>query len=482
VIQPQAWLKVGGVKLTGQPSATAPQVLSGLEVTWGRAELFGQPDPATAVVEVFDPSGTWATGLDSLDQADLMGDAVDIGATIDGADWTSFRGRIDRVAVAPATFDGIAGARVSLSLVSRLALYGSQSTGSAWPEETHGARLARLVTRLSAFGSGGVTGVDPPSADATKDARLVAAAPADENLLENLGRLADAWPATYSYHPHDSEVRMIARRSYARTGIAGLDTADGITGAVIASHGGLHVVPFGSSYGSPRMFLDGAGTGAADESGWVARTAEQRITSVSVAYKNKAAAYADATVLTSSSRAISTSTAQRATLETVLVETAAVTALADELLAQVTDEGAAWRPAPVVLDTTFTGGFTDALTARHLLAGGETPAVVFLQRTLLPRLGIRPVFAVIGGTIGHLAGAWRLTLTLAPVFTSERQHAVTWAEIDDGTEANTLRWHGDGADHADTFHESVTFPDLGYCSTGLGVLTPGPDTGWDTYQ
>jgi hypothetical protein len=68
------------------------------------------------------------------------------------------------------------------------------------------------------------------------------------------------------------------------------------------------------------------------------------------------------------------------------------------------------------------------------------------------------------------------------VFTSERQHAVTWAEIDDGTEANRLRIYTDGLPHADALHESVTCEDLAYCASGLGVSVPGPDTGWDTYQ
>jgi hypothetical protein len=87
------------------------------------------------------------------------------------------------------------------------------------------------------------------------------------------------------------------------------------------------------------------------------------------------------------------------------------------------------------------------------------------------------VFGVMGGTIAYSREGWDLTLSLAPITTTQKQHSITWEEIDDGSTTFELQWHD--TDHTRGLHESVTYEDMAFCSTGLGVSTIPADVGWD---
>jgi hypothetical protein len=104
-------------------------------------------------------------------------------------------------------------------------------------------------------------------------------------------------------------------------------------------------------------------------------------------------------------------------------------------------------------------------------------SAVFLQRTWLSAVGVRPVVGIIGGSIAY-DGGWRLELDVMPITTGTvAQHPITWEEIDDGTPGNTLVWT-DG-DDPNGLHESLTLDDLYYCPRGLGVTSTPPNQGWD---
>jgi hypothetical protein len=152
------------------------------------------------------------------------------------------------------------------------------------------------------------------------------------------------------------------------------------------------------------------------------------------------------------------------------------TALSDQAF-MLRREGSRWVLGDLVLTTRRTGGFETADIARLLLAGYERVSPIFLQRSWLSTYGLRPVFGVMGGAIAYSREGWDLTFSLAPITTTQKQHSITWEEIDDGSTTFELQWH-DG-DHTRGLHESVTYEDMAFCSTGLGVSTIPADVGWD---
>jgi hypothetical protein len=497
MIQPQCWVSVGGVKLTGQPSAAAPVALSGVAVTWGRSEMFGQADPATARLEVFDPTSAWATGTDARDTTDLVEEHLLIGWTHEGVDRVLFRGRVAGVAVEPATAGGVDGARVLIDATSRIADLGN-SAAPARGAEILGDRLAALQSAAAGYFADAVQFITAPGSNVVGNSynhypQTVRPVPADASTYAAVVALYDATASKLSYLPDQRWLLGIDRRTApVARGLAGLvraaagEAREG-QGAYRASLAITLRQGQTGTAGSPnatprRLYLDGAVTGRPD-GGWLTRRAEQRVARLDLTYR-ASTTYADTVATRTVGRRFIPAgpSVQSAAVEVETVGATDAGLLADDYADALASEGAGWIPTPVTLDTAVTGGFDTLDQATELLAGGETTSLLFLQRTGYPRLRQRPVFGVMGGVIEHYAGAWRVTLNPTPVFSSERQHAVTWAEIDDGTEANTLRWHGDGAAHADALHESVTFADLAYCSTGLGVTVPGPDTGSDTYQ
>lgn len=502
MIQPSCWVEAGGARVTGLPSDTAPVVLSGVEVTWGRSTVFGQPDPATARVEVFDPTNGWAAGVDARTTTDLLHEHLDIGWAHAGAEHTLFRGRVTGVAIGPATLGGIDGTRVLIDATSRVADLANH-IAPARGAETLLTRLIALQSAASAYltavdyltvpaVAGVPAGVTPPADHSAQTLRPV---PADTSTYAAIVALYDATASKLSYLPDIRQVMGVPRRKYPGNarGLAGLvraaagEARDG-AGAFIASRGestlyGQTGTSGATNPASRRLYLDGRTT-VRPEEGWLSRAAEQRITRLDLTYR-AATTYADTTLSVGVGRRMIPAgpSVQAATVETETVGVTDATRLADDYADSAASEGADWTPAPVVVDTAYTGGFDTLDQALDLLAGGETPSTVFLQRTDYPRLGQRPVFGVMGGVIGHHAGAWRVQLNLAPVFTSERQHPIAWDEIDDGTSANTVYLYADGTlNAADGLHESVTCEDLTYCSTGLGVTTEPADSGWDTYQ
>lgn len=165
-----------------------------------------------------------------------------------------------------------------------------------------------------------------------------------------------------------------------------------------------------------------------------------------------------------------------ATARTPLVWNGWADVAAENLIAQVAEEAAAWDLGTVRLSTRYSGGFETVGQARLLLAGAETQDLVFLQRSELPAWGIRPLFGIMGGSIGYADGGWDIDLELAPLAPPDTaQHPVAWNEID--TPARRLVWSDDP--HPLGLHESVTWADVRFCAAGLDMTAIPADNGWD---
>jgi hypothetical protein len=489
-LDPVPVLAIAGVDVASGPGPDgAPAgalVVDGLSIRWGRSEVVDQPTPATGSVTLFDPSRTWALATDRLGLPVTLRWSGGGGVPASGFGSTVFfRGRIADVQVAPKTViypDGtvVAGALVTLPLTSILQDLANRKVIESWPVEPMGTRRSRLATLMAATIPGLVYLSRPYWA--TPDVGPVPAA-RQVSLLEHVVTAYNSSGADrMTYWPPDNYLLHLPRRFYPELrGVAGLWWEDAGAGTSRAGQG-VYVRSYGllraeaQAVGLP-MFLDGAGIGYERGEGFQ-RGMSGRITRTEVTHPSSADAYNDRTVTKAVPGLDESAVGVRtASLDAIVAWNLWADLIAEDLADFVRREGTAWRLKPIRWRTKLTGGFENNDQLNTFLYGGETSANVFIQRSWLPGYGIRPVFGIMGQVISYRNGGWELECDLAPVVTSLPQHAITWEEIDDGTPGHEVQWWDE--DHPQGMHESLTYEDLGYASTGLGVTTIPPNTGWD---
>lgn len=502
MFDPLPVVTVNGVDLATGPAGNGLVVLDGVTVTWGRENILDQPDPATGSLQVWDPTGTWAT---SQDRRGLSVTARYEGEYVPGssASGVYFRGRIG----SPITLsretkvlpDGreVTGTLVDLPLEGALVDLANRVPTVAWPAETLGARAVRVQADILATGQGGNAGYNPPppvSAVVVRDfwetPNVAPVAAANQvSLLDHLVALYDSSGADrMTYLPDTRVVAHLVRKEWPSTtrGTAGLFRyAAGTAGQARAGQG-----VFARSYAwlntatglsGANLYLDGQAL-EYDPADGISQPV--RITRAQVTHPDEANGYATRTTekkVAGVDEAVSG--VRTARLESLVAWNAWADVARDDVESMVRREGSQWVLQPVRLLTRKMGGFESLAQAQFLLQGAESDTVVFLERTWLPALGLRPLYGLQGGTIAYRDGGWDLSLSLAPVTTPSAQHAITWSEIDAGAGSGfEVQWWDD--DHPNGMNESLTLDDLGHVATGLGVTTAnmGPNTGWDTFQ
>jgi hypothetical protein len=454
-------------------------VVDGLSVTWGRDDPLAQPESAVGRLTLFDGSGTWATSLDLRGQSVVLSYAGVV-PNAGPVRTPFFRGRVgspvkvSRKTVVMPDGEVVEGSLVELPLVSVLVDLANRLPAEDWPEETVEARRARLASWSADVLPGGVAVRDfwkTPN---------VAPVPAEDqvSVLDHLVALYDSTGADrMTYHPDTQRVVNLIRRDYvAERTMAYLwwDQPPGVSGR---AGRGAYARAITSGV---RTYLD-AGLLEYDPADGI--TQPDRVTRVELVHPSSDPAwnYKDrtTTVLVDGTDERRDGVRTARLESTLLWNNFADTAASDlEELAQ--KEGAAWRLQPLVFSSRRAGGFDSYDQARALLSGKETQDLFFLQGSWLPNYGLRPLFGVMGGTIGYRNRSWELELIPAPIVTTLPQHAITWEEFDDGSTTFQVQWWDE--DHPRGLHESLTYEDLGYVGRGLNVSTVPPATGWDKYD
>jgi hypothetical protein len=452
-------------------------VVDGLEFTWGREEVLEQPEAATARLQLFDPSGTWATS------SDLRGKLVTL-------DWTGqvageptprrrvmFRGRVGhpvkvvRKVVQLPDGNTIQGSLVTMPLVSILLDLANIRPSVAWPEETVEERRARIAAAAASVVS------DVVVRDYWKPPKVVAVAAKDQvSLYQHLVDLYDSTGADrMNYQPDSNVVTFLERRDYYSSRGHGQLWWDQSTGARAGQ--GVYVRATGNS--AVYLGLDSAGLEYDPGEGI---TQPERLTRVELAHPSATTSFSTRVV----TRLVTGQNEKQNGVRTVRLESKltwdnyADTAASD-LEDMTQKEAAQWRLEPLVLRTRPLGGFEHHDHAELFLKGSESHELLFLQRSWLPNFGLRPVVGVMGGTVTYRNQGWEVELVPAPITTTLPQHAITFEELDDGSAGYEVQWWD--SDHPRGMHESLTFEDLGHVSRGMGAAPSiGPDTGWDTLQ
>jgi hypothetical protein len=455
-------------------------VVDGLEFTWGRDEVLDQPTPATGTLQLFDPSGTWATSSDLRNKLVTLDWTGQVVGEATPRRVVMFRGRVGspvevrRKVVQLDDGTRVAGALVSLSLRSVLLDLANTVPRAAWPEETVEERRVRLEAACAPV----LAGVEVR--DYWKAPKVVAVAAKDQvSLYQHLVDLYDSTGADrMNYLPDTNVVTFLERRDYyAARGLGRLwwetDPAHPRGGA------GVYVRATGNS--ALYHGLDSAGLEYDPADGI---TQPERMTRVELVHPSATLSFADRVV----TRVVTGVDERREGVRAVRMDSQltwdnyADTAASD-LEDMTQKEAASWQLEPLKLRTGPLGGFEEHRHAVVLLMGAEHATLFFLQRSWLPAFGLRPIVGVMGGTIAYRDRGWELELVPAPITTTPAQHALTWEEIDDGSAGYQVEWWDE--DHPRGMHESLTLEDLGHVARGLGTdaTTPiGPDTGWDRYQ
>jgi hypothetical protein len=425
-------------RTTGGAWPAAPMALDGLTVKWGRSKALEQPTPATATVRLFDPSGVWAAGVD------LIGAPLELSWSAAGETRTYFTGRVGAVEVSPhtATLDNVRtqGALVSLSCTSLLADLGNRlPVGLTWPAETLAARRARIAT----LAAGPVSSITTRAAwDAAPLADLD---PSTTSALDLLKGLFDACGADrYSYDPHTKAVSYLARRTFPDpTPLARLTKDSTRVGVYLAAPGGA---------------VDGHYVGYAGGAG---KDLASRLTRVVLSYvtgTTRAQVVVPLSGIDESAVGV-----RAATVATAHTDVTQATAAANDLAALAAGEASGWSLDAMTWKT-GARGFDSLAQARRLIGGTETADVYFLGRTWLPRLGIRPVFGVMGGSIGYAHGSWSVAWNNAPIaVTGTPPAALTFDDLDP-----TLVWDDDP--NPLRLHESVTYEDFAFVYSGAVLI------------
>lgn len=413
--------------------------IGSLRIKWGRPTLLVQPTPATATVTVLDRSA----GYTFANRTDLIGQVVKLGWAADG--WTTpdgppsaynFRGRVTDVTVA--WRPRLGAMVVVLDCSSKEVDAGNYVVpkSTTWPAETFTARLSRINALLPAlYFAGG-----PPSmptrdavgltdvADPSKDFGDYTAAQMDVSGQDALSLLRQfynsVYPVPLTYDPYNDRLVWAARRTYAFNNALGRVAAVGMVRLPGGSSTSPYVpVPL-TSVASWAFELDGARE--VGYSGDLEQTLDSRITRVEVTFRDSTAAYASATAAAATTLAGDEVATGRRTLsvDSIHATTAIAAQLATSWATMAGAEGARRRLGDLEYSTAR-APFRSLNAILALLAGYETGAQAFVRGTWLTRLGARPLFGLLGGTIAYADGEWTSTFTPAPVSVASPYTPVT---------------------------------------------------------
>lgn len=480
-LRPTPVVAVDGVDVAGAFTATArtptpavPLVIDDLEVIWGRTEAFDQPDLATARVAVLDPSLSWATSRDLIGRLLTVRYTVLVGILGQTQTVTFFRGRITSARVTPVVVDGRDMARVDLTAASILTDLGN-TTAPAYPAQTLAQRAAAVAASAAGTLPGGVT-----VRTSWGSAQVAAADPLSAGtLLDKLFALyTSCGPDKAAYDPNTGTVAPVARRvAFDRAGGAELARVTSGTGQRVGRGVYARSIAAPAADGQPAgaaLYLDGQ---AVEYVASIDKDMSARTTRVGVTYPDATAGSTTSTVAVAGADEVAVGV-RSVTFASILSSSSAAATARNDVADQAAHEAAGWRIGELTYRPDLLGGFEAVEQFRDLvLAGVERPSWFFLARSWFPRYGIRPVFALVGGSIGYTAGEWALGLRLQPLYTSGLQHSITWDEIDDGTTANRVVWSDTPT--ANGLHESLTWDDLKFVGRGLGMTTTPAEQGWD---
>jgi hypothetical protein len=463
-------LTVGGAAVATSTAGAASLVaIDAVRVSWGRGRPLEATTPATCDLAVLDTS----PGYTFARRTDLIGQLVEVGWVLDGVtgvgtSGVTFRGRVTDTAAHPVTYTDAQGRahrgyRVTLAASSielDLAQTVLADPSAVWPAESFLLRSARLAGYIAGRQyTGGL--VLPAAADLgirtppVTDPSTYQAAPVDPSGKDVLALLRSFFtslsPLAMQYDPNADALTYCPRHRYPfappNAGTApwaitpSVRLVTSARGLVAASLAGLH--------------LDGdrlTGGGAA------AQALDGRLTAVKVKFSDGTAANADAEVTVVTNEGAAGGSGSR-----VLSVESHRNFLADAQTlaawyADVANYEARWLAIGPVEYSTAREPLADPAHAAALLSGHDTGAVLYVNGSWLPDLGVRPLYTRLGGVVAYAAGEWTSTFTPGPVIVDP--YPRTWGPVTAAVASTST------VDTLATLHPALTVGDIGWVDVG----------------
>lgn len=416
--------------------ATSPVVVDGPTISWGREEYLSHSEPAVLKFSLIDRTGQMAQ---QVTQNLLIGKQVQMLVELPSdTAWIRrlFWGRITGAKARPDVPDPYSTdpkavcwlVEITASDKTADMAQAIMAPGTVWPQETALARANRLRNILNAANvAAGQMYFYPNHQNSVMSAQDVS----DRDGLSLTKDFYMSMGDTYSYLPHENNVRYVHRRNY-RVSARLVRDPDGVIRMRAADY-----VFDGQTYRG--VGIEGCETTVADE--WTEVSTQSAISRVEMTWKvtTSPGAPEHVTVVVADELPESERGRRTLTVTSWLGDGRQVDPVCLELLNRGRFEGSLPRHPRVIIDTRVSGGFHSRAECESLLMGGETQGVVYVSGSRYVYWSwLAPFYGLIGGQIKYADGRWLIECQLQPFGpggTFGNPPARTWNQLN-----TSIRW------------------------------------------
>lgn len=388
-----------------------PVVLDGLTVSWGREDIWDEPDTTTLTITLYDRAGVWAG---RIDEARAVGAPLALWATdtAAGFDHLVFHGAVSGVKAKPhKRSQPDAEWIVTLTVSDPTAGLGNATVqwNGDWPHETLQARAVKAAGVVQA-----ATGIAELYFDPARVAARVAPWTPEGNARDLVQRLYDCTASSWTYVPHENVIRSVDRLRIPVRGLLTLTRVpadDGRHLLVVATAAGPYDA--GSST-APWPSATLAACWVAADDAELTQTKTQAITRVVTRWHNWANDNGREVHTRVEDQFPPTSDRNELVHESWLSDGRDVDPIILSTFNRATIEGRRALHPAITYDTRHTdGGFTDRAAATRCLTPAETNGLISVPGSpFADWLWSVPVFRPSGGRIAYRGGRWHITYTL----------------------------------------------------------------------
>lgn len=447
---PRAYVMLDGARVECNADLADSQALAldGVVVEWGRDDYISHARPATATLTFYDRTGNWPARIKGRAaigrRLSLHAEDRDNVAT----NWCWFAGRVTDANAEPAPDKR--GWLVTVTAAGKDADLGNIIMPPVtWPNESMIVRANRIAD----------------AAQVVADIDEFYFYPGSVNILcwplDVKGRsLADlnaefymSMGDTFSYNPQQNVVRHLYRRSYA------IAIWPVVRNARIFLQAGDTVYDDQTYDG---VGILGCETGAG---GPLQLSPQGVVTRVEVSWKDRPNGGNDWTSVLSASD--DNQNGRRTVTFTSWIDDGIhIDPVMTEVLARGQVEGSLPQHPPAIIDTGRDGGFASIDVAKVLTLGAETQGVVYVNGSKFAAwLETVPLYCIIGGTVEHVDGKWRVTAKLQAVNDTSAVTPPVWDSMH-----QSITWHAPAPSWA--FDDSVSWFDTRWPNTLGTIYTP----------
>ncbi|MCQ4120402.1 hypothetical protein [Rhodococcus tibetensis] len=419
-VNPRPYVMFDGARVacSADQADSQPLSLDGVVIEWGRDDYISHARPATATLSFYDRTGNWPARIKGRA---AIGRRLSLHAEDPNdvaTNWCCFAGRVTDAQAEPATGTRAGGWIVTVTAAGKDADLGNiMLPPETWPTETMIVRANRIADAAQVVADIDEFYFYPGSVNIScwpLDVKGRSLADLNAEFYMSMGD-------TFSYNPQQNVVRHLYRRSYSMAIWA------------VVRGGRIYIQASDIVYDSvtyPGIGILGCEAGAG---GPLQLSPQGVVTRVEASWKDRPNGGGDwVSVL---SAADDNQNGRRTVTFTSWIDDGVhIDPVLTEVLARGQVEGSLPQHPPAIIDTARDGGFPSIKVAQVLTLGAETQGVVYINGSAFSAWleTVPPVFAIIGGTIEHTGGHWRVTTKLQAVNDTSATTPPIWDSMHTG--------------------------------------------------